>query len=37
MVGSRFIPAYAGNAKVVPSFITIFSVHPRVRGERGNC
>ena len=29
----RFIPAYAGNSKDIPTYSLIFSVHPRLRGE----
>ena len=32
---TRFIPAYAGNAAVIPLLEIDFAVHPRIRGERG--
>ena len=32
----RFIPAYAGNARRTPSLRRRATVHPRIRGERGN-
>ena len=31
---TRFIPAYAGNAAVIPLLEIDFAVHPRIRGER---
>ena len=30
----RFIPACAGNAKILPTLHYVISVHPRMRGER---
>ena len=32
---TRFIPAYAGNARPCARFRRSFPVHPRIRGERG--
>ena len=34
--GSRFIPAYAGNAPIMVLPDTMPPVHPRIRGERGH-
>ena len=31
---ARFIPAYAGNARRMPSITSWKTVHPRIRGER---
>ena len=30
----RFIPAYAGNARMAPPIVSASAVHPRIRGER---
>ena len=34
-IGSRFIPAYAGNSRSISSAMSLSPVHPRLRGELG--